>query len=223
VQPNDRSCDYGWVNKGSSTYGRLLESGLKIGSTVGIRWVTLGNLADDVGLSKSGLFAHFGSKDDLQIALFGHAQELAKRTVVQPAFQKAEGLARLRALVDNWFGWTVRAGLPGGCPFAGAAFEFDDLEGLVRDHVVAAHQEWVGLLEGLTREAVATRELRQDLDVEQFVWELHGIYLSHHVSQRLLNDRRTVKFRETAVDRLFLDATSTAKAKAPTPRKKTTK
>jgi AcrR family transcriptional regulator len=205
------------MNKGSDTYDRLVESGLKIGTTVGIRSVTLGSLAADAQISKSGLFAHFGSKDELQIGLFGYAQAVAKRTVVEPVFREAPGLARLRALIDNWFGWTGRAGLPGGCPFAGAAFEFDDLEGPVRDYVVAAHREWVGLLEGFTLEAVTTGELHLDLDVEQFVWELHGIYLSHHVSHRLLTDPRAEQHRRTAIDRLFREAT------APVPPKTSTK
>jgi AcrR family transcriptional regulator len=196
------------MSKGSNTYDRLVDSGLKIGSTVGIRGVTLGNLATDAGLSKSGLFAHFGSKDDLQIALFNHAKALAGRTVAEPAFRQPEGLARLRALIDNWFGWTGRADLPGGCPFAAAAFEFDDLEGGVRDYVVSAHQEWVGLLEALTQDAVTTGEFRHDLDVEQFVWELHGIYLSNHVSQRLLKDPKAKERRRTAVDRLVSEATT---------------
>ena len=89
-----------------------------------------------------------------------------------------EGLPRLEALVRNWFGWATRAGLPGGCPAAAAMFELDDVEGPVRDKVVAMEAEWRGLLEGLTRQAVELGHLRADLDVEQFVWELCGIYLS---------------------------------------------
>jgi AcrR family transcriptional regulator len=198
------------MSKGSDTRDRLLDGGIKIGSAVGMRHVTLGNLADKVGLSKSGLFAHFGSKDELQIELFLHAQGLAKRFVVEPIFREPEGLARLRALIDNWFGWAPRADLPGGCPFAAAAFEFDDVEGPVRDHVVASHLEWVGLLEAFTRDAVRTGELRADVDVEQFVWELHGIYLTHHVSHRLMNDSSADERRRTAVDRLLRDAASEA-------------
>lgn len=196
------------MSKGSDTYNRLVGSGLKIGTTVGIRGVTLGNLAADAQISKSGLFAHFGSKDDLQIALFGHAQAVARQTIIEPAFREPAGLARLRAVIENWFGWTGRAGLPGGCPFAAAAFEFDDLEGPVRDHVIAAHHDWVGLLEALAREAETMGELRHDLDVEQFVWELHGIYLSHHVSHRLLNDPRAQQRRRSAIDHLFYQATA---------------
>jgi AcrR family transcriptional regulator len=194
------------VNKSSDTYDRVLASGVNIGSTVGMQGVTLGNLAAEAQLSKSGLFAHFGSKDELQIALFGRAQALARRTVVEPVFREPEGLARLLALINNWFGWTGRAGLPGGCPFAAAAFEFDDLDGPVRDHVVSAHNDWVALLESFTRNAVATGEFRRNLDVEQFVWELHGIYLSHHVSQRLIQDASADKRRRSAVDRLLREA-----------------
>jgi AcrR family transcriptional regulator len=194
------------MSKGSSTYDRLVDNGLKIGSTLGIRWVTLGNLAAAAGLSKSGLFAHFGSKDELQVALFDHAKTLARRTVVEPALAEADELLRLRALIDNWFGWTGRADLPGGCPFAAAAFEFDDLEGPVRDHVVSSHHEWIGLLEAFTRNAVTAGGLRSDLDIEQFVWEIHGIYLSHHVSHRLMADPSAQGRRRIALHRLFSEA-----------------
>jgi AcrR family transcriptional regulator len=196
------------MSKGSETFDRLVRSGVSIGSAVGISRVTMGDLATEAGLSKSGLFAHFGSKAELQIALFAFAKSLARHTVADPAFTAPIGLRRLRALIDNWFGWARQAELPGGCPFASAAFEFDDVEGPVRDSVVSAHHEWVGLLEALTRDAVSTGELRFDLDVEQFVWELHGIYLSHHVSDRLLRDPRAENRRRVAVDRLVGDATT---------------
>jgi AcrR family transcriptional regulator len=194
------------MSKGSGTYDRLVDNGLKIGSTLGIRWVTLGNLAAAAGLSKSGLFAHFGSKDELQVALFDHAKILARRTVVEPALAEVDEFLRLRALIDNWFGWTGRADLPGGCPFAAAAFEFDDLDGPVRDHVVSSHQEWIGLLEAFTRNAVTAGGLRSDLDIEQFVWEIHGVYLSHHVSQRLMADPEAKSRGTAALDRLFREA-----------------
>jgi len=125
--------------------------------------------------------------------------------VVAPAMAAPEGLPRLEALVRNWFGWTPRAGLPGGCPVAAAMFELDDAEGPVRDKVVAMEAEWRALLEGLTCQAVECGHLRADLDVEQFVWELCGIYLSHHTSQRFLrrsdsDDRAQTAF-QALVDR----------------------
>jgi len=96
---------------------------------------------------------------------------------VGPSMTAAEGLPRLRALVRNWFGWAPRAGLPGGCPVAAGLFEFNDVAGRVREQVLELEGEFRGLLTGLVQRAVELGHLRDDLDVEQFVWELCGIYL----------------------------------------------
>ncbi len=167
--------------------------------------VTLGVLAEQVGMSKSGVFAHFRSKDEVQIGLLEQMARVLAPQVIEPAMTEPEGLPRLEALVRNWFGWATRAGLPGGCPVAAAMFELDDAEGPIRDKVVAMEAEWRGLLEALTRQAVELGHLRADLEIEQFVWELCGIYLSHHTSQRFLrrpdaDDRAHTAFR-ALVDR----------------------
>lgn len=171
-----------------ATRDRILHAGLDLLSEVGLSGVTLGVLAADIGLSKSGLFAHFHSKEGLQIALLDEMARIAEAVVVAPAMERAGGLPRLTALVENWLGWTARAGLRGGCPVAAALFELDDIGGEVRAKVVAMEQRWRALLAGLARDAVALGDLRADLDVEQFVWELCGVYLSHHASRRFLRD-----------------------------------
>jgi AcrR family transcriptional regulator len=171
-------------NKASATRERILQQGLEMLSRDGLSGVTLGQMAERVGMSKSGLFAHFRSKDDVQIDLLEHSAKLATVQVVEPAMAATEGLPRLEALVYRWFGWAQKAGLPGGCPAAAAMFELDDVEGPVRDKVAAMEAEWKGFLSQITRQAVALGHLRPDLDVEQFVWELSGIYLSHHVAHR---------------------------------------
>lgn len=137
-------------------------------------------------MSKSGVFAHFRSKDEVQIGLLDHTAQVADAVVVEPAMREPDGLPRLAALVRSWLGWAGRAGLPGGCPIAAAMFETDDLDGPVRDKVVALEAEWRGLLGRLTRRAVDLGHLRPDLGVEQFVWELCGIYLGHHAAHRFL-------------------------------------
>ncbi|SIO57663.1 transcriptional regulator, TetR family [Singulisphaera sp. GP187] len=187
------------------TRERLLQQGLALMSRDGMAGVTLGQIAEQVGMSKSGVFAHFRSKDEVQIGLLEQMARVAAPVVIEPAMGALEGLPRLEALVRNWLGWASRAGLPGGCPVAAAMFELDDVEGPVRDKVVAMEAEWRGLLEGLTRQAVEQGHLRADLDVEQFVWELCGIYLSHHTSQRFLrrpdaDERANTAFR-ALVDR----------------------
>lgn len=116
-----------------------------------------------------------------------------------------EGLPRLKILVRRWFGWAQRAGLPGGCPVAAGLFEFDDMNGPVRDQILAMESEWRGLLKKLVQAAVSLGHLRHDLDADQFVWELCGIYLSHHAAHRFLRaadaDRRARTAFEALLDR----------------------
>jgi len=167
---------------------RILERGLDLMSQAGLSGVTLGVLASDVGMSKSGLFAHFRSKEAVQLALLQHMARIANAVVVAPAMKKPPGLPRLTTLTKKWLGWATKAGLRGGCPVAAALFELDDVDGEVRTEVAAMEGRWRALLSQLTGEAVALGELRADLDVKQFVWELCGIYLSHHASSRFLKD-----------------------------------
>jgi AcrR family transcriptional regulator len=171
-----------------NTRNRILSDGVDLLSQVGLAGVTLGMLAEKVGLSKSGLFAHFLSKSEVQIALLNQAADVANAHVVAPAMRATVGLPRLRALVNRWLGWATRAGLPGGCPIVAAMFEVDDIEGDVRDTVSKLEASWRALLTGLVQEAVGHGHLRDDLDVDQFVWELCGIYLSHHASWRFIRD-----------------------------------
>jgi AcrR family transcriptional regulator len=170
---------------------RILDAGVDLLSQRGLSGVTIGVLAGEAGLSKSGMFAHFRSKEAVEIALLDHMAELADRAVVRPAMAAPPGLPRLVALVARWLGWPARAGLAGGCPIAAALFELDDLDNEVRAHVLALEQSWRGLLVQTCRGAVAEGHLGRDLDVDQFVWELCGIYLSHHASARFLKDPRS--------------------------------
>src|ERR1700757_4258130 len=134
------------TNPETSTRERILHQGLALMSQSGLGGVTLGVLADQVGMSKSGLFAHFRSKEDVQIELLNHMTEFVAEHVIRPAMTVPEGLPRLRALVGNWFGWAQRAGLPGGCPVAAGLFEFDDVESPVRDKILELESHWRGLL-----------------------------------------------------------------------------
>jgi AcrR family transcriptional regulator len=188
-----------------TTRERILAQGIALMSQAGLTGVTLGVLADQVGMSKSGLFAHFHSKEEVQIGLLRHMAEFAKEHVVVPAMRSEQGLARLKALVHRWFGWAQRAGLPGGCPVAAGLFEFDDVEGAVRNQVLAMESEWRGLLKRLVQDAIDRRQFRRNLDVDQFVWELCGIYLSHHAAHRFLRsadaDRRAGVAFEALMER----------------------
>jgi AcrR family transcriptional regulator len=175
--------------KVATTHQRVLGLGLEMVSERGLAGVSIGGLAERAGLSKSGVFAHFRSKEELQVALLRAAEEALQREVVAPTMAEPPGLPRLRTLMSRWLGWAAHSGLPGGCPLYGAAFELDDAdEGPVRDYLAGSQREWTTLQTNVVREAMALGHLRSDLDPIQFAWLLNGIYLAHHVSQRLMRD-----------------------------------
>jgi AcrR family transcriptional regulator len=182
------------------THERILDQSQALMSQTGLTGVTLGLLADQVETSKSGLFAHFGSKQDVQIGLLQHMARFAAARVVESAMRADPGLPRLQALVRNWLGWAQRAGLPGGCPAAGL---FDDVEGAVRNQILAKESDWRDLLPRLVQEAIERGHLRRDLDMDQFVWELCGIYLSHHAAHRFLRSADADRRAEIAFQALL--------------------
>jgi AcrR family transcriptional regulator len=194
------------ANTEPSSRERILRAGVALMSQAGLSGVTLGMLADKVKISKSGLFAHFRSKEAVQIELLNYMSEFAAECVIRPSLLAAEGLPQLLALVRNWLGWAQRAGLPGGCPVAAGLFEFDDVEGAVRNKILEMESSFRGMLVALVLRAVELGHLRSDLDVEQFVWELCGIYLSHHAAHRFLRSADADQRAQTAFDALLARA-----------------
>jgi AcrR family transcriptional regulator len=190
------------------TRSRILQVGTNLLTTAGLSGVTIGTLAQKSGMSKSGFFAHFGSKEELQLRLLETAAEIAREHVIAPCMESPKGVARLRALVRNWLGWTTKAGLDGGCPVAAGMFELDDREGLVRERLLQMESFWRGLLTAQVADAVALGELAADLDIDQFVWELCGIYLSHHASARFVRDPKADERAELAFEALLKRAQS---------------
>jgi AcrR family transcriptional regulator len=203
---------------GQATRDRILAVGLNLLSTSGFAGVTIGILAGQVGMSKSGLFAHFKSKEDIDIALLEQMVEVAHKNVVVPAMRAQQGLSRLTALIDNWFGWSTKAGLLGGCPAAAGMFELDDLEGPVREKLLELEKQWNETLKQFIAESIATGDLRKDLDIDQFIWELMGFYLNHHASRRFMRNRdanmRAKKAFQGLIDRSrFMGSKRTAEGR----------
>ena len=193
-----------------STRERILDHGLALMSQAGLDAVTLGVLADQVGMSKSGLFAHFKSKEEVQIGLLDHMSRLGAERIIAPAMRAPEGLPRLQALVEHWLGWAPKAGLPGGCPVAAGMFEYDDVQGPVRDKIAVLEKEWRILLTQIVQQTIALRHFRKETDANQFVWELSGIYLSHHTAQRFLKSPDADKRAKIAFTALLARATPAA-------------
>jgi AcrR family transcriptional regulator len=194
------------VNKGADTRERIVLSALRSASLAGLGQLTVGTLAKQLRLSKSGLFAHFGSKEQLQIAVLEEAAQRFVETAVKPAFLQPRGERRVRALFENYLAWTNLDQLPGGCVFITAVVEFDDQPGPVRDAVVAAQAEWAKTLARSAELAKETGEFRPDLDCQTFAFELQGIFYSLHHYRHLLKDAHWEKRARSAFERLIMDA-----------------
>lgn len=166
--------------------------------------MTIGTLADLMNMSKSGLFAHFGSKESLQLATLRHAREHFVDLVIRPALAAPRGEPRVRALFENWLEWDTNA-LPGGCLFVAAAAEFDDQPGAVRDELVRNQVDLGETIARIFRSGIAEGHFRQDTDPEQFAFDMHGILLTFHQHSRLLGDPLAAQRARRALDTL-LDA-----------------
>ncbi len=178
------------LTKGEKTRAAILDEAVRIASKLGLEGLTIGSLAAATGMSKSGLFAHFGAREELQLAVLERGREKFGQVVVKPALATPRGVPRLRAMFANWLDWAESAELPGGCVMLAAAVEFDDQPGPVRDRVAALQREWMDSLARSIRGGIEEGHLRRDIDVEQFVFECFGIALVCHHHRRLFGDRR---------------------------------
>lgn len=194
------------VTKGAQTRAAILDEALAQASRAGFESLTIGGLAEASGLSKSGLFAHFGSREELQVAAIELAAARFTETVFLPALKAKRGLPRLRALFDNWMVWTESSGLGNGCPMQAAAIEFDDRPGPVREAVIEHFARLDRELARAVELAIGQGHFRPDLDVHQFVFELFGIVLACQHGARLFDPRRARERARLAFVRLAASA-----------------
>lgn len=189
--------------KGERTRAVILDEALRIVSKAGLDGLTIGTLADATGMSKSGLFAHFGSREELLLAVLAHGQAEFGEFVFEPAMAKPRGLPRLRSMFVNWLDWTESAELPGGCPMIGGASEFDDKPGPVRDMLAGGQRTWIETLKRAVRQAVEEGHLAKETDPEQIAFEIFGIALVVHHHRRLLGYKKARERALVALDSLL--------------------
>ncbi|MGQ0654724.1 MAG: TetR/AcrR family transcriptional regulator [Betaproteobacteria bacterium] len=189
--------------KGEQTKAAILDAALAIASRLGLEGLTIGSLAEATGMSKSGLFAHFGSRGDLQLAVLEHAAQRYGERVFVPALKIERGLPRLRALFEHWMDWALSSGLPGGCIMISAAAEYDDRPGPIRDAVIANQHRGNAITRKAVRLAVEEGHLREGTDAEQIAFEMLGIVLASHNHRRLLGDKEARKRALTAFEELI--------------------
>ncbi|HEY8427427.1 MAG TPA: TetR/AcrR family transcriptional regulator [Sandaracinaceae bacterium] len=189
------------TTKGDETRRAILADALAEATTVGLTGLTIGTLAKRTSMSKSGLFAHFASKEALQIAVLEEARDRFVTSVVSPALKAPRGEPRVRALIDGWLRWTELQ--PGGCIFIAAAAELDDRPGPVRDRLVEIERDWIDTLCTAARIAIEQGHFRADLDVEQWAFELWGTMLAYHWHARLMGDRAALERARASFDGLL--------------------
>jgi AcrR family transcriptional regulator len=196
------------VSKGASTRDAVLGHALALASEMGLEGVTIGTLAERARLSKSGLFAHFDSKEALQIAVLDEAVRRFVDQVVSPALRKPRGEPRLRALLENWLRWANADFMPGGCVFVASIAELDDRPGPVRDRLAESQRDWLDTLATASRIAVEEGHFRKEVDPAQLAQEFLALAYGTHLISRLLRDPKAESRLHVAIDRILANARS---------------
>ncbi|MGZ5474030.1 MAG: TetR/AcrR family transcriptional regulator [Thermoanaerobaculia bacterium] len=186
--------------KGERTRQSILERAVDVASLEGLEGLTIGRLAEELKMSKSGLFAHFGSKEELQLATIDAAAERYIREIFTPALQHPRGFPRLMAICESWLSYIRRGIFPGGCFFAAASFEFDSRPGLVQQRVRSLMDDWIGALERAIRMAKDEGHLRTDVDPSQLAFELNALFFGANFSFYLRNDEQAIERARQAVE-----------------------
>jgi AcrR family transcriptional regulator len=190
------------ATKGEETRSQILSAAVQMASETGFESLTIGSLAERTGLSKSGLFAHFGSKQELQVAALDEAARRFTEAVFLPAMKAPRGLKRLHALFENWITWPATARLPGGCPIDSAGREYDHHPGVMRDAVIDRQKLLDRELTKAVQMAVDTGELAADTDPRQLAFDFIGIVMICFRSELLFGAEEAHRRARTSYHRL---------------------
>jgi len=196
---------------GERTRGAILRAAASLATTEGLEGLSIGHLAAAIGMSKSGLYAHFGSKQELQLATVEEAERIFDEQVVRPALAARPGLAQLAAVCEAYFGYVQRRVFPGGCFFAVTALEMGTRPGPVRERVAAIQSGFAAMLRGFAATALEQHELPAGEDPDRLAFELHAILLAADAKAVLLDDPALLDLaRQVVHQRLGLGNSGTA-------------
>jgi AcrR family transcriptional regulator len=208
------------MGKGELTRQAILERATALASRVGLAGVTIGHLSEELGLSKSGLFAHFGAKETLQVEVLRFAADRFVQDVVRPALAAPRGEPRVRAIFERWLAWGCSHSVPGGCLFVASATELDDRPGPAREELVKLQRDWLETIATCFRTGITEGHFRREADPEQFAYDLYSVMLGWHHATRLMNDPEADARARRAVDALLAVARK-PRALAPPARRRT--
>ena len=189
------------MRKGEQTRAAILDVALELASRNGLEGLTIGLLADRMSMSKSGVFAHFGSREDLQLEVVKLYHHRFEQEVFYPSIKETRGLPRLVAMYTRWVK-RVSVEIASGCIYISGAVEYDDREGPIREELVSMVRAWQGALLRSVEQAIELRHLHTGFDAEQLVFEMHGLILALHHDARFLRNPGAVERARAAFERL---------------------
>ena len=187
----------------TKTRSEILRVAVDIASAEGLEGLSIGRLANELDMSKTGIFSHFGSKEQLQLATVETAKEIFLEQVAQPSLKSPRGVRRLRAMLENWLGYVERIVFRGGCFFAAASAEFDSRPGAVRDKIAELTKAWMAALQEEVAFAQSQKEIRASVRPAQLAFELHAYVQEANWAFKLFNDKAAFPLaRRTIADRI---------------------
>lgn len=190
------------LHKGQQTKVAIVEAALGLATQIGLEGLSIGALAEVMQMSKSGVFAHFGSREELQISVIREYHRRFEEEVFYPSLSQPRGLPRLRAMVDNWMQRTS-VEIDSGCLYISGAVEFDDRPGPVRDALAGSVQTWLAAINRAVVQARDVGHLRPEVDHQQMAFELHGVILALHYEARFLKSPSSVQRARTGFDHIL--------------------
>ena len=205
-----------FMRKGEQTRAAILDVALELASCSGLEGLTIGLLAEKMKMSKSGVFAHFGSREDLQIEVVRLYHNRFEQEVFYPSIKEPRGLPRLQGMFARWVK-QVSIEIALGCIYISGAVEYDDRPGIIRDQLVAMVQAWREALHRCIKQAVEEGHLRDDFDIEQMVYETYGLVLALHHDARFLRVPGSVERAQAGFERLINSYRSSLEAHKTSP------
>lgn len=202
MSPKERRSD------GERTHAAILDAAMRLASVEGLEALTIGRLAQFVGVSKSGVYAHFGSREQLQLETIDAARAVFEREVLAHASVQLPALARLKALCEAYFSYVERMVFPGGCFFASLLAEMDGRAGALHELVADGEREWLGLLTAIANEAQRAGELSRDVHTEQLAFELEASLALANYHFVLFRDVKVIERARWAVGRILERSTT---------------
>ena len=189
--------------KGAVTKAFILQGAIEIAGKEGLEGITIGNLAERVEMSKSGVFAHFGSRDELLIEVIKEYYRRFERDVFEPALSLPKGLPRLRKMIRNWIDVSSDKNSP-GCFFISGAIEYDDRPSHIREELFKSVEVWRNAIRRAIKESIEEGQLKSDTDVEQMLFQIYSVVLGVHHDSRFLKIRQTKEIANKVIEALFI-------------------